>query len=154
MPVTPTGNPLKVAPVAPVVAYVILVIGVLIQTVCDVVAGAEVSVMVLVGFTVTVAVIEGPKQPPASTGVMVNVTITGDAVVLVKVPLIFPVPLAAIPVTATVLSRVQLKDAAVPESTIVVIATPEQTVCDDGVATASPSGVNSSAPISGGLFLV
>ena len=31
-PVTPAGNPLKVAPVAPVVAYVISVIGPLIQT--------------------------------------------------------------------------------------------------------------------------
>ena len=37
-----------------------------------------------------------------------NVTVTGDVVVLVSVPLILPVPLAAIPVTATVLFLVQL----------------------------------------------
>ena len=62
-----------------------------------------------VGFTNTVAVsVAGPAQPLASSGVMVNVTVTGAAVVLVSVPLILPVPLAAIPVAATVLSLVQL----------------------------------------------
>ena len=48
-----------------------------------------------------------PGQPLAA-GVMVNVTVTGAAVVLVNEPLIFPLPLAAIPVTATVLFLVQL----------------------------------------------
>ena len=58
-------------------------------------------------FTNTVAVIGTPVQPLA-VGVIVNVTVTGALVVFVNVPLILPVPLAAIPVTATVLSLVQL----------------------------------------------
>ena len=60
-----------------------------------------------VGFTNTVAVPDGPAQPLA-VGVIVNVTVTGAAVVLVNVPLIFPDPLTAIPVAATVLSLVQV----------------------------------------------
>ena len=55
-----------------------------------------------VGFTNTVAVIEEPGQPFA-VGVMVKVTVTGAAVVLVNEPVILPVPLAAIPVTVPVL---------------------------------------------------
>ena len=58
------------------------------------------------GFTNTVAVLTGPAHP--LTGVIVNVTVTGDAVVLVNEPLILPAPLAFIPVTATVLLLVQL----------------------------------------------
>lgn len=61
-----------------------------------------------VGFTMTVAVKGNPGQLFA-IGVMVNVTVSGDAVVLVKVPLMSPEPLAAIPVTVTFLSLVQLK---------------------------------------------
>ena len=62
-------------------------------------------------------------------------------VVLVKIPLISPLPLAAIPVTETVLSLVQLKVVPVtfPESTIVVIALAEQIVCTEFVAT--PFGI-------------
>ena len=60
-----------------------------------------------VGFTNTVAVIGVPAQPLA-VGVMVNVTVIGALVVLVNEPLMLPEPLAAIPVTATVLSLVQL----------------------------------------------
>ena len=60
-----------------------------------------------VGFTSTVAVVVGPTQPFA-VGVMVKVTVTGAVVVLVSSPLMFPIPLAAIPVTATVLSLVQV----------------------------------------------
>ena len=83
-----------------------------------------------VGLTNTVAVIDVPGQPLA-VGVMVKVTVTGALVVLVKVPLILPEPLAAIPVTAKVLSLVQLYT--VPAtglllSTIVVMATPEHVV--------------------------
>ena len=43
-----------------------------------------------------------PGQPLA-VGVIVNVTVTGAVVVLVNEPLMFPVPLAAIPVTVPVL---------------------------------------------------
>ena len=64
LPVTPAGNPLKVAPVAPVVAYVMVVIGVLIQTVCALVPAAEVKVTVLFAVTVilpvTVSTVQGP----------------------------------------------------------------------------------------------
>ena len=60
-----------------------------------------------VGFTNTVAVIGVPEQLLA-VGVIVNVTVTGAFVVLVKVPEIFPLPLPAMPVTPAVLSLVQL----------------------------------------------
>ena len=49
LPVTPAGRPVIPAPVAPVVAYVILAIAVLMQTVCASVPAAEVSVTVLSG---------------------------------------------------------------------------------------------------------
>ena len=80
----------------------------------DVIAIPEQSVCVLfvaatvgVGFTATVAVIAVPGQPLA-VGVMVNVTVTSALVVLFNVPVISPLPLAAIPVTVTVLFLVQL----------------------------------------------
>ena len=55
-PVTSAGKPLKLAPVAPVVAYVILVIGVLMQTVCASVPDADVSVPELFAVILTVTV--------------------------------------------------------------------------------------------------
>ena len=67
--------------------------------------------MVVGGFTNTVAVIGVPPQlvPPfVKLGVIVKVTVTGALVVLVSNPLIFPDPLAAIPVTVPVLFLVQL----------------------------------------------
>ena len=70
---------------------------------------------------------------------MLKVTVTGPTVVLVSVPLILPEPLAAIPVTATLLSLVQLYTVpgiALPDNTIVVIAVPEHIICEDGVAVA------------------
>jgi hypothetical protein len=72
-------------------------------------------------------------------GVMVNFTVTGALVVLVSVPLIFPEPLAAIPVTVDVLSLVQLKvvPATLLLNTIFVMGIPEQIVCDRGVADAT-----------------
>ena len=60
-----------------------------------------------VGLTNTVAVIGDPTQL-LTDGMMVKVTVTGALVELVKFPLMFPLPLAAIPVTETVLSLVQL----------------------------------------------
>ena len=59
------------------------------------------------GFTTTVVVIGVPVHPLA-VGVMVNVTVTGAVVVFVKAPVMLPVPLAAIPVTESELSLVQL----------------------------------------------
>ena len=58
-----------------------------------------------VGLTSTVAVMAGPVQPLA-VGVIVKVKVIGANVVLVKVPEMLPDPLAAIPVTVTVLLRV------------------------------------------------
>lgn len=60
-----------------------------------------------VGLTSTVAVIGVPGQPD-DDGVMVKVTVTGNGLALVKVPLILPVPLAAIPLTVAVLFLVQV----------------------------------------------
>ncbi|MNF78357.1 hypothetical protein D3C84_605370 [compost metagenome] len=68
---------------------------------------------------------------------IVKVTVIGEFVVLVKLPLMFPLPLAPIPVTVPVLSLVQLKivPATFPESAIVVIALVEHIVCVNGIAT-------------------
>ena len=69
----------------------------------------------------------------------------------VKVPLILPVPLAAIPVAATVLSLVQLYTvpATLPVKTMVVIAAPEQVVCEAGVATAFGTGFTTTVAVIG-----
>ena len=66
-----------------------------------------VGVTVGLGLTRTVAVTGVPGQSLA-VGVIVKVTVTGEAVVFVKEPLILPEPLASIPVTDNVLSLVQL----------------------------------------------
>ena len=65
-PVTPPGRPVTVAPVAVVVAYVMFVIAVLIQSVCASVPTAELRAIVLVDVTVMVpvAVLVPPVQPP------------------------------------------------------------------------------------------
>ncbi len=63
-PVTPSGKPVTIAPVAPVVLYVIGVIAVFTQTVWLFVPGAEVRVMVLSGCTVIVPVAVTFPQPP------------------------------------------------------------------------------------------
>jgi hypothetical protein len=69
LPVTPAGKPLTVAPVAPVVEYVIFVIAVLIHTVCAMVPPAEVNVIVLFGVTVIVPVAVIVPQPPVKVTV-------------------------------------------------------------------------------------
>jgi hypothetical protein len=86
---------------------------------------------------VTVAVMDVPVQPFA-VGVMVKVTAIAAVVVFVRLPLMSPLPLEAIPVTVAVLSLVQLKvvKGILPDNTIGVIALAEQMVCDAGVATA------------------
>src|SRR6266404_6781554 len=101
-----------------------------------------------VGFTSTVAESGGPGQPLA-VGVIVKTTITGALVVLVSVPLILPVPLAAIPVTVALLFLVQLKvvPATLLVNTIVVIGLAEQTVCDNGVAVTSGVGFTSTVAV-------
>lgn len=60
-------------------------------------------------FTVTNACIGGPVQavlPLAKIGIIVKVTVTAAAVVFVSVPLMLPLPFAAIPVTEAVLSLI------------------------------------------------
>ena len=121
-----------------------------LQIVC--VAGAAVAFGV--GFTSTVAVIGVPVHvAPALVyvGVIVKVTVTGILVRLVNVPLILPVPLFAIPVTDPALSLVQLYTvpATLPDNTMVVIATPEHTVCDEGVATAFGTGFTTTVEVIG-----
>jgi len=64
VPVTPVGKPENVAPVAPVVLYVIGVIAVFTQTVWLSVPGAEVRVMVLLGCTMMVPAAVTFPQPP------------------------------------------------------------------------------------------
>ena len=95
------------------------------------------------GLTSTVAVTGVPGQPLA-VGVMVNVTVMGALVVLVKVPLILPAPLAAIPVAVATLSLTQLYPTpatALPVITMVVMAVAEHIVCEAGVATAVGVGL-------------
>jgi len=66
---TPAGKPENVAPVAPVVLYVIGVIAVFTQTVWLFVPGAEVSVMVVLGCTMMVPVVVTFPQPPVKVTV-------------------------------------------------------------------------------------
>jgi len=70
VPVTPAGKPENVAPVAPVVLYVIGVIAVFTQTVWLSVPDAEVRVMVLLlGCTMMVPVAVTFPQPPVKVTV-------------------------------------------------------------------------------------
>jgi hypothetical protein len=71
------------------------------QIVCD----AGVATTFGIGLTNTVAVIDAPEQLFAD-GVIVKVTVIGALVVFASVPLISPLPLAAMPVTPAALSRV------------------------------------------------
>ena len=82
---------------------------------------------------------------------MVKVTVIVALVVLVSVPDILPVPLAAIPVTVATLLRVQLYTvpATLPDNTIVVIAVLLQIFCDDGVATAFGIGFTTTVAVIG-----
>ncbi len=68
-PVTPAGKPEKVAPVAPVVAYVMLVTAVLMHFVCASVPAADVLVLVLFGVTMIEPVDVTVPQPPVKVTV-------------------------------------------------------------------------------------
>ena len=71
LPVIPTGSPVTVAPVAPVVAYVIFTIGVLIHLVCEFVPIAELKLIVLLGETLIVPVRLTGIHPPKELTVYV-----------------------------------------------------------------------------------
>ena len=107
-----------------------------------------------VGLTSTVAGTGVPVHvTPAlvKLGVIVKFTVIGILVRLVSVPDILPAPLAAIPVTVPALSLVQLNTVptTLPDNTIVVIATPEHAVCEEGVATAFGVGFNTTVAVIG-----
>lgn len=96
-----------------------------------------VALIVGTGFTVTVTVVADEQVP--AVAVIVNVVVMGAEVLFVNVPdILEPNPLAAIPVRFTVLSLVQLN--VVPATVfgfvilIWVIAVPEHTVCETGLA--------------------
>src|SRR5205085_1583324 len=101
-------------------------------------------------FTSTVAVIGAPIHPLA-VGVIVNVTVRGDAVVFVNVPAISPDPFGTIPVTKAVLSLVQVYVApGVPLlNAIGIIVAPEQIVCVSGVADATGPAFTSTVAVIG-----
>ena len=66
LPFTPVGSPENVAPVAPVVEYVIFVIAVLIHRVWLLVPTEEVRVILLAAVTVIVPVADTLPQPPVN----------------------------------------------------------------------------------------
>src|SRR5678809_630974 len=101
-------------------------------------------------FTSTVAVIGAPIQPLA-VGVIMKVTVTGAVVVFINAPLMLPDPLAAIPVTAVVLFLVQLYVVPVTllAKAMVLMAAPEQIVCDKGVAEAAGPEFTSTVAVMG-----
>ena len=72
LPVTPAGKPVTLAPVAPVVEYVMLVIAVLMHFTCASVPTAEVRVIVLSGFTVIAKVLAVPLPQAILLGVTVS----------------------------------------------------------------------------------
>ena len=102
------------------------------------------------GLTATVAVTGVPVQPFA-VGVIVNVTVTGAVPVVAKAPVIFPVPLAGIPVTVAVLFLDQLYVVPLtpPLKTIGVMVAPEQNVCEDGLLTAFGLGFTDTCAVTG-----
>ena len=104
MPVTATALSLVQAYVVPLTSpeSTIVLIVAAEQIVCE----AGVATASGVGLTKTVAVIAAPGQLFAE-GVIVNVTVTGALVVLVRFPKMLPDPEAAMPVALAVLSLVQ-----------------------------------------------
>ena len=80
-----------------------------------------------VGLTATVA-LNGAIGHPLAVAVILKVTVISAFVVFVNVPLISPLPPAAIPVTVPVLFLVHeyIVEEIFPANTIVVMALPEQ----------------------------
>ena len=114
------------------------------------VCAAGVATTLSDGLTRTLAEMGVPGQLFA-VGVMLKNTVMVSLVLLVSVPLMLPLPLAAMPVTEPVLLRVQLYvvPATLPERTIVVMGIPEQTFWEAGVATALGIGLTSTVAVMG-----
>lgn len=93
----------------------------------------------------------GAPGQPLISGVIVKVTVIAVLLLLCKVPLMFPFPLAAIPVTCSVLSRIQLNTVpgVFPDNTIVDIAASEHLVWLDGVAVTSGVGLTKTVAVAG-----
>ena len=96
-PVTPVGRPVTVAFVAPVVAYVILVIGVLTHTVWASVPAAEVRVTVLAGVTVIRISLFGPSHPEIFLSTTRKVHVP-KLVQIIEIRLLGAGPLVIVPV--------------------------------------------------------
>jgi len=93
LPATPVGKPVKVAPVAPVVTYVMAVIELDAQIVWLSVATADDNAMVFAGVTVMVPLVVMVPHPP------VKVTVYGYVPAVVGAPLILTVLEAKLPAT-------------------------------------------------------
>jgi hypothetical protein len=91
LPVTPPGKPVTVAPVAPVVVYMVVVIAVLIHTVC---VPPAVNVIVLAGVTV-IANVCGVPSPQLFDDVTVTVP---EPVAEAVIELLVPPPVCDHPV--------------------------------------------------------
>ena len=126
-PVTPFGNPLKVAPVAPVVKYPMFDIAELTQTVCASEPIAELSVIVFDGVTLIVKVIVGPVHPPlvAFTDI---VAVCGVSTFPTDIEPIDPAPVAAIPKVVLVLDQLKVVAPSGLEKLIAVRVAPLQRV--------------------------
>ena len=86
-PLTPAGNPTKVAPLAPVVAYVMLVMAVLIHLVWLLVPAAEDRARVFSGVMFSVPVLVMVPQPPVSVIVYGNTPETeGVPLIVITLP--------------------------------------------------------------------
>lgn len=112
------------------------------HTLCD--AGAAVGNGI--GSTTTLAVTASEMQPSSEVAIIVNTVVCCEPVVLVKVPVILPVPDAGIPVRFPVLSRVQLY-VTTPGIALglfmamVAMAVPEHNVCEAGIPAAVGLGL-------------
>jgi hypothetical protein len=146
LPVPATGIPLIIIVLLRIQLKTVLptvllnIIGFIIspsQTDCAV----GIAVAVGIGFTITDAAIGVPIHP-LTDGVMVNIAVIGAFVLFVGVPVMFPVPLLGIPVTAAVLFLTQLNT--VPGTllfnTMVATGFPEHSVCAAGFAMALGAG--------------
>ena len=159
-PVTPFGNPVATAPVAPVVLYVMFVIGKLIQALCASVPGADVLVIVLLGVTVITPVCVNVPQPPDEVIVYVNVpdcigvpliVNTLSVILFVVVVVHTPTtplgnPVATAPVAPVVLYVIGVKDVLIQITCASVLGADVLVIVLLGVTVITPVCVNVPQP--------